>query len=288
MIKYKDWGKHNRTGNYLFLYVGISSIAKQSGHEFNPANHFMWKYFKNPPKLAENNNFDEIFHTPFGEYTKEAKDKVVEELSKNKDRIYNTNLGSNLQSEMWFLEDKDYIKSLLELKEEEILKIREKYRDFFTKKTVGIGIRRGDFVGHGVFYQIPEKWYKEALEAEFPDWKDMNIVIFSDDINWCKNYYKNENFLYAEANGTHSHANGFRDYHKDPFEQFILASQMDNFIGGSSTFSWWNMWYVKNFNNGKVVHCGKNLSKSGEKEFGMNRYYYPDDWILYKIKEGSV
>jgi len=54
---------------------------------------------------------------------------------------------------------------------------------------------------------------------------------------------------------------------------------MDNFIGGSSTFTWWQMWYVKNFNNGKVIHCGKNLTgKCAQDHFNPN--YYPDNWIL--------
>ncbi len=67
-------------------------------------------------------------------------------------------------------------------------------------------------------------------------------------------------------------------------EQFILGACLcDHFIGGNSTFSWWQMWYVKNYNNGTVVHCGKNLSEKGEKEFGVNKDYYPADWILYKI-----
>jgi hypothetical protein len=43
------------------------------------------------------------------------------------------------------------------------------------------------------------------------------------------------------------------------------------------------MWYVKNFNNGQVVHCGKNLSQKGEKEFGVNGDYYPENWKLNKI-----
>lgn len=52
-----------------------------------------------------------------------------------------------------------------------------------------------------------------------------------------------------------------------------------------STFTWWNMWYVKNFNNGKVVHSGKNLSEYGEKQFGVNNDYYPNNWTIHEIKE---
>lgn len=284
-IRYIDWGKHLRLGNWMFLYAGILSISKDSNSllEFPP--HFMWGYFTDPPNVTTDRGYDELFHFTPGEYKKEEKERVRKYFIENKHKKININLGSHLQSQKWFEEDIEYIKAKLIIKEEEILKIRNKYSHFFNKPTIGIGIRRGDFVNHGVFYQIPEIWYKKALQEEFPDWQNMNVIVFSDDIEWCKKYYKNENFLFAEANNTHTHKDGFIHYHKDPMEQFILASQMDNFIGGSSTFSWWNMWYVKNFNSGKVVHSGKNLSKIGEQQFGKNPYYYPESWILNEIKK---
>lgn len=280
MIKYNEWGQHLRLGNWLFLYAGIQSIAKQSENSIAFPNHFMWNYFEKRPNVTTATNYEELFHFRTNVYSKEEKQYIVDYFTKNKDKIVNINLGSNLQSEKWFLEDVEYIKSVLKIRQEQVSKVRDKYSHFFDKPTIGIGIRRGDFVNHGVFYQIPETWYKNALDNHF-DYNEYNVVVFSDDINWCKNYYRNENFLFAEDNNTATHAENFKYYHQDPMEQFILASQMNNFIGGSSTFTWWNMWYVKNFNNGKVIHSGKNLSKYGEKQFGVNNNYYPENWILY-------
>jgi hypothetical protein len=283
MIKYNEWGKHLRLGNWLFLYTGLSSISKQSNNGLIFPAHFMWDYFENPPFTTENKEFDELFHFKSLPYSEELKKEYVNYFTENNLKIINVNLGSHLQTEKWFVEDIEYIKNILKIKQNKIDIVKEKYKHFFNKPTIGIGIRRGDFVNHGVFYQIPEKWYLEALEKNFNK-ENYNTIVFSDDIEWCKKYYKNENFMYAEANNTHLHTDGFKHYHKDPMEQFILASQMENFIGGSSTFSWWNMWYVKNFNNGKVVHSGKNLSKYGEKQFGVNNDYYPDNWVLHEIK----
>jgi hypothetical protein len=283
MIRYNDWGKHIRLGNFLFLYAGIQSIIKDSGNVISLPNYFLWKYLKERPSVTTDTNYEELFYFKSSSYSKELKHEYKQYFINNRDKKVNINLGSYLQTEKWFIEDIDYIKSKLAIRKEEIIKVRNKYSSFFNKPTIGIGIRRGDFVNHGVFYQIPEIWYKKALIEEFPKYKNMNVVVFSDDIEWCKNYYKDENFLFAEANNTHTHKDSFKHYHNDPMEQFILASQMDNFIGGSSTFSWWNMWYVKNFNNGQVVHCGKNLSQKGEKEFGVNGDYYPENWKLNKI-----
>tara|TARA_R110000868_G_scaffold179968_4_gene420465 strand:+ start:1082 stop:1930 length:849 start_codon:yes stop_codon:yes gene_type:complete len=282
MIHYNDWGKHIRLGNFLFLYAGIQSIIKDSDNSIAFPDYFLWNYLKDRPYVTTDTNYEELFHFKSEPYSKQLKEFYKTYFKENKDRKININLGSHLQSEKWIKEDISYIKSKLAIREEEILRVKNKYSTFFTKSTIGIGIRRGDFVNHGIFYQIPETWYKKALDNNF-DYNQYNVVVFSDDIEWCKKYYKNENFMYAEPNNTHLHTDGFKHYHKDPMEQFILASQMDNFIGGSSTFSWWNMWFVKNFNNGKVIHSGKNLSEQGNKQFEINKDYYPDNWINYEV-----
>lgn len=281
MVKYNDWGKHLRLGNWLFLYAGIQSILKNSGNELWLPDYFLWNYLKNPPHITHGNtSYDEVFHFRQTNYTLEEKEYLVKYFYDNVNKEININLGSHLQSEKWFIDDVDYIKEKLKFKQEEVIKVREKYAPFFIRKTIGVGIRRGDFVNHGCFYQIPETWYQKALEAEFPDWQEYNIIVFSDDIDWCKQYYAKTGWLFADSNNTHTHADNFKHYHNDPMEQFILGSQMDHFVGGSSTFTWWQMWYVKNFNDGKVVHSGKNLTGKCAADH-HNPNYYPDNWVLY-------
>jgi hypothetical protein len=281
MITYKDWGKHLRLGNWLFQYTGIISILKDSGNNIVVPDYFLWDYLKIPPTINNETTEDEIFHFRQLNYTHEEKTFLKNFFNENKEKIVNINLSPSLQSEKWFIENIDFIKSHLEIKDEEIEKVKSKYKEFFTKPTIGIGIRRGDFVDHGCFYQIPEDWYVKALKLEFPNYIDYNVIIFSDDIEWCKNYYKENGFLFVEPNNTHLHTDNFKYYRNNPMEQFILGILCDNFIGGSSTFTWWQMWYVKNFNNGKVIHCGENLRSECLEKF-YNPDYYPETWTLIK------
>ncbi len=281
MIKYIEWGEHVRLGNWLFLYAGIQSIIKDAGNPLALPPYFLWKYLEKPPFITDNKNYAEIFHFRKTQYSPEEKQFLANFFKENSSKTININLGSHLQSERWFEEDIELVKKAIAIKQEEIDKVRQKYAPFFMRKTIGIGIRRGDFVRHGCFYQIPEGWYMSALEKEFPDWKEHNIVVFSDDIEWCKQYYKDTGWLFAEPNNTHTHADKFIHYHKDPMEQFILGTQMDHFVGGSSTFSWWQMWYVKNFNGGKVVHSGKNLIGTCAANH-FNPDYYPTSWTLHE------
>lgn len=274
-------GATPRLGNWLFLYAGIQALLKDTGNSlYVPSNYFLWKYLKEPPSYLDSDSYQELFHFRKHEYSDEEKDWLKQYFIENKDKVININIGSNLQDERWFIHEKNYVIQKLSIKDEFIEKVKEKYQYIFTKPTIGIGIRRGDFVGHGDFFQIPDTWYEDSLYKYFPNWQEYNIVVFSDDIEWCKKRYGNK-FFYADSNNTHTHADRFTHYHKDPMDQFILGTLMDHYIGGNSTFSWWHMWWVKNINNGKVVHCGENLSHTSKHYNNPN--YYPNDWNLYKI-----
>lgn len=285
MILYKDWGKHLRLGNYLFNYVSLLNITDVTGHEIRLPDYFLWQYLKYPITIDNGIQEDELFHFRTNTWSREEQDWLYEFFTNKLDKNININLGSNNQSELWFKDNIEYIKEHLQFNTEAINRVKTKYSHILNngKETIGIGIRRGDFVNHGVFYQIPLDWYMSALKTQFPNWKDYNILFFSDHIEEVKQLFRGDNFFFADANGTHTHAENFKYYHQDPMEQFILGILCTHFIGGNSTFSWWQMWYVKNFNNGRVIHSGKNLSEQGEKEFGVNKDYYPNDWILHKI-----
>jgi len=282
MIKYIDWGKHLRLGNWLFLYSGIKYFAKFSENRLAPPNYFLWDYLKTPPEIINSNDYDIEYSFKRTDFNENEKNNIINFFKENKNKKINIRIGSFLQSEKWFYDDLDYVKDFLTIKEDKINQVKSKYEHFFNKPTIGIGIRRGDFVNHHCFYQIPESWYEETLKKEFPGYENYNVIIFSDDIDWCKKYYRNKNFLFSEPNNTHTHADNFKHYHNNPMEQFILGILCDNFIGGSSTFSWWQMWYVKNFNHGKVVHSGKNLIGSCYNQF-YNPDYYPNSWTLNEI-----
>jgi len=280
MIKCNGWGNHLRLGNWLFLFTGLNYLAKHSNNKIVLPEYFLWDYLKNLPNVTENQIYDIEYSFLNRKYSDDEKKNFIEFFKLNNDKIINILGYPGLQSEKWFIDDVNYIKNILEIKEEKIKEVKTRYKDFFTKPTIGIGVRRGDFVGHNCFYQIPETWYEDTLKKEFPNYLDYNVIIFSDDIEWCKNYYINKNFLFAESNNTYiQHSN---EYLNDPMDQFILGTLCDNFIGGSSTFSWWQMWYVKNFNNGKVIHSGKNLAGNCYDLFHCP-HYYPENWIINKI-----
>lgn len=282
MITYKDWGKHLRLGNFLFLYNELNYIHKQTGIDFSLPDYYLWKYLESPPLLDDGISYQEVFHFKSHVPNQEEKQYILDFFNKRKDINVNINLGSNCQSELWWEEEKQYVLSKLKIKQDYIEFIKNKYKRFLEKPCIGIGVRLGDFLGHGVFYQIPFDWYEKALNNFFPNWKnEYNVIVFSDHIEHAKQIFNNKGWFFAEPNGTHTHANNFRDYHNDPMEQFTLGTLMSHFIIGNSTFSWHQAYYVDNFNKGTIIHTGKNLSQRGELEFGTNPDFYPKNWIKY-------
>ena len=78
-------------------------------------------------------------------------------------------------------------------------------------------------------------YYKSALEL-FDS--DREVIIFSDDTEWCKEQELFEDDRFAVAEGG------------DQFYDLCLMSMCDDFIIANSTFSWWGAWLA---NRGKVV-----------------------------------
>ena len=78
-------------------------------------------------------------------------------------------------------------------------------------------------------------YYEEALK-EFDSNRD--VIIFSDDTDWCKEQKIFEDDRFAVAEG----GNQFYD--------MCLMTMCDDFIIANSTFSWWGAWLG---NRGKVI-----------------------------------
>lgn len=264
-----------RLGNN-FYKIGFSIMAKaRYGADTAYPNYWLWEYLKNSVPIDPGYEADVTWDIHTWDYDQEAADKFATEfVTKNVD----IGIGSFFQSFKWFDPYADEMLRFFEFKPEYEDPIREKYKEALSRKTIGISIRRGDFVGHGVFYQIPLNWYTEALEAEFPDWRDCNVVFFSDDIEELKKIFKGDNFYFAEPNDTF-HTDEVR-YHAPAPEQFILGTMMDNYIVSQSTFAMAIAWLGYRRNGGKVVHSGRHLERTHLASIGAHgKDYYPDYWI---------
>ena len=100
-------------------------------------------------------------------------------------------------------------------------------------------------------------YYLKALNI-FNGVNKKQFFVFSDDIEWCKNNFYTNEFIYVSGNSE--------------IEDFYLMSKCKNFIIANSSFSWWAAWLSKSKN--KKIVAPKNIS------IGCINEFYPHDWIL--------
>ena len=150
------------------------------------------------------------------------------------DKTENCSLYGFFQTEKYFKHIEKQIRKDFTFKDE----IKGECDDLIKQFTnpIALHIRRGDFVWNNKNHPpLSLDYYKSALEL-FDS--DREVIIFSDDTEWCKEQelFADDRFAVAEGG--------------DQFYDLCLMSMCDDFIIANSTFSWWGAWLG---NRGKVV-----------------------------------
>ena len=110
----------------------------------------------------------------------------------------------------------------------------EGYRDY-----VSIHVRRGDYVQHsGSFPPVTMMYINQALNRI----KTGRALVFSDDINWCKENFKHLDTSYLRI----EYSEG-----RNEWEDMALMASCGHNIIANSSFSWWAAWL--NTNPDKIV-----------------------------------
>jgi hypothetical protein len=180
-------------------------------------------------------NMSQMIHTPFTGY----EDNIFRNIkvrSQDHRRGYsepgfcytripelrNIILSGYYQSEKYFIDHKKEIKNLFAPSKEINDSLANKYGN--VSDHTSLHIRRGDYL------QLPTHhptctidYYHKAL-ANF----DGKVLVFSDDIDWCRKTFQDSRFEFVEGN---------LDY-----EDLHLMSMCKNNIIANSSFSWWGAW----------------------------------------------
>jgi len=246
-------------GNYMFQISAAYSISKGDDKE-----------------LICDYSDHMVPHKPFSEYTNNIFRKInfsngigqhtpIGESGFNYREIPhidgNVRLNGYYQSEKYFKHIREEILQLFDLPSEVKEDIQERYKGVLKQDTCSLHVRRGDYLGLTNFHpQQSLDYYKQAIETVGPD---KTFVIFSDDIEWCK---QNLGFISSKF-----FISGNKDY-----EDMYLMSLCRNNIITNSTFSWWGAWLNKNEDKIVIspkIWFGKNNSHLDTSDL------YCDKWI---------
>lgn len=251
MITFLKLEKKGHLGNQLFQIASTIGVAVENNHDFCFPKWSHNGVFKNELPLISEEEFiaykEEQFH-----------------FESKKFDSANFDLEGWFQSEKYF--DIELTKYYFEFKTDLIEKLKIVYKEAFSKKTILLSIRRGDFVDHPDYFQLPINYYILALLHNFPDWKERNLVILSDDIDYCKFHFS---FL----------DNCFFGSQLSGIEQLALSSLCDDFIISNSTFSWWCAWLGEKTHSTVVRPLHYFTEAKNKKD--NDKDYFPERWKIF-------
>ena len=244
-----------RLGNQMFQIASIIGLAHKHNYKPYIPDWKYSKYFDYKFNFLKDNKIDFI--------TVKEKYYKYHDWQLNKPKI---NIEGWLQSEKYF----HNANTIFKFNKPLLDSLKVKYNYFFNKKTVLIGVRRGDFVNHPYYHQVGFQYYLKALYKFFPNWEERNIIFTSDDIKYCKKHFsflKNTFFMECISD----------------IEQMALGTLCDDFIISNSTFAWWTAW-IGEKENSKVIVPNKNFRREFAKK-NNDKDFFPDRWILFNEKE---
>lgn len=253
MIIFSKLERKGNLGNQLFQIASTIGIAKSNDHKFGFPKWSYQAFFKNklPEIEMEVENIEVYQEETFHFSVKKFDNK-------------NYDLDGWFQSEKYF--DINLTKYFFEFEPKFLVALRLKFQSVFEKKTILISIRRGDFVHHPDYFQLPINYYINALIDNFPDWRNKNLVILSDDVDYCKFHFSFlENVFFAD--------------NLNAIEQLAIASLCDDFIISNSTFSWWCAWLGEK-ESSKIIRPLHYFTESKNK-IDNDKDYFPERWKIY-------
>ena len=224
MIGFNHIGRHGRLGNQMFQYAALRGIAVIKGYEFCIPE----STFKNE---WEDHQLFEAFTLPNLKTKKFISANYYQENQFNYSQEYvddcpnNVNLFGYFQTEKYFSHIANSIREDFTFKPEVLIPCKEAF-DF--DELISLHIRRTDFVEKSDDHPLCSlEYYQKALE-QFDS--NIQVMIFSDDIDWCKNQdiFKSDRFTFSE-----------NDWN---LIDLCLMSMCSHHIISNSTFSWWGAW----------------------------------------------
>ncbi len=234
-----------RLANQMFQYAAVKGIAANRGYQ----------YCVPPSKFksdADQWNEHQLF-VPFNlsglnplqvQFIDKDRPVVREESFRFDENLFNNcpdfvSLFGFFQSEQYFKHIRaDLLTDFIFI--DEYLEPCQKLMKDVTNP-IALHIRRTDYAQYSHHPICDINYYKEAL-SRFDS--DREVIIFSDDPEWClqESTFDNDRFLVSET--------------KNQYLDLCMMTLCSDFIIANSSFSWWGAWLAANENK-KVIAPSK-------------------------------
>ncbi len=185
--------------------------------------------------------------------------------------LKNANLHGYFQSEKYFVDYAPAIKQMFQPNDAISAQIASRYGAILSEETVGIHVRRGDYLKFTDHHPVmDQEYYFRAIEAA-P--RPKYYVIVSNDIRWCKETFKGDKFIFVDSPQERPQGN-----QSTTFDLFLL-SKCNHQIIANSSYSWWASYL--NLNRDKVVIAPKIWYGPEKLKQGVDpKDLYLSSWIV--------
>jgi len=235
MITFTNIGRLGRLGNQMFQMASTVGIGRRLGKEVKfPRENILDKGGDSPDSYSGCKLY-ECFEIP--EYLLESSENIMTLVKfrySEGDFRYNPQVenlpdGCDLygyfQTEKYFRDSRDEILKIFKFKEEIVEKAESLAKDI-RENYVSLHVRRGDYLALPEHHPSQGMEYYEKAMSNFDS--DSIFCLFSDDIEWCKENFKGDRFVFMETS--------------NPYLDLYLMSRFKNHIIANSSFSWWGSW----------------------------------------------
>jgi hypothetical protein len=237
-------------------------------------------------KIKQNENYPRIFNldcyqTKFKVYDKKTRlfNKFINNLEIVKESDFskfdknilllgnNSYLDGYFNSFLYFQQIQDVLKKDFQLNqkldEDNLIMLKK----ITSCNSVAVHIRRGDYLltdFHGV---LSIEYYVKSIELINSNIENSVFFIFSDDIHWVENHFKD---ILLSLQVCFIIVNNNNDYTN--YKDMYLMKNCKNFILANSSFGWWSAWLSDS--------KGMKIAPERWVNSGIKMENIPVDWIL--------
>jgi len=263
MISFNNLGNLGRLANQMFQYAAIKGIAANRGFDFClPPKQVFGS--KDPMVMRSDTNLYDCFKLPSFDIGITQNQVFVEQAFIFDETLFNecpdnTDLVGYFQTEKYFNHIADEIRKDFTFTDDVLGPAKEQFETVFEdSEVISLHVRRGDYVGHSAHPVQPIEYYTAAL-TKFDS--NIPILIFSDDLEWCRNTFTDDRFLISETG--------------DSRVDLCVMSMCDYHIIANSSYSWWGSWLA---NSKKTIAPSHWFS--GELSHKDTRDVYCEGWEI--------
>ncbi len=229
MISFRRLGTHGQLANQMFQYAALMGVRAKRGYEARiprPDGLQLTRFFDIPePELTEDDarTLVHSYKEPHFSYS----DAVF-------DVPDNTDLCGYFQSQRYFEHCVPEIRESFSFKSSVIADADAASspllgRAWLGATRVSLHVRRGDYLNLPDWHPVCEpSYYADALDLLEDRFGRLRVVVFSDDLDWCRETFRGRRYRFSVGN--------------DAGTDMCLMSRCEHHVIANSSFSWWGAW----------------------------------------------